>query len=983
MRHHGTILCIFVVMAMSLTSGSVRATDIFGAFLDEMGMPVVEVTAAMDEPITLDFGIAVGAPVSMESYLLNFSASPAIGFIDWTDATGGSSHFLPGLGLIGTPSPSPTLLLPPISAPFTILGSLTFCNTTSELALLDLSAPGALGSAIDDGSELHPIILPPLAIVPGGGPVDPPTPITDPPPVPVSYNMGTIVNGDFEAGGGSLNGWDEYAGYDYGYGNNSSVGTQTLTNGHSDTVAVLHSEGVYEPMGPYMEYMGGYCTISQEVYVPVDATELTFTYASQEQILLAEGSTNARVSLGGETETLDIAGNWTTVTLPVPEEMRGRRQELEFYASDYGSDYSGNEELHNLLDLYIDYVGINGTTALQTSTWTNDGGEQWGDAGNWDSASVPDNSTATAHDVVVPETSAGGAIEVSAARTIQSLDYARLAGPLTINPGGSLHIVDFMNIYGGSVNIHPGGSATGGNALSVEGTVMVGQLNSGQPASMAILDATVTAKKFNIYDDSTVTLGRSAGFSGQTRLEASQSISVGVSSRLELGPGSAVATPSLGISSGGTVALQDAAILRSGSSSTVSNYGTVTFSGNCTVEPSFTNDQEVVFNGANVTFDGTLRHRGNRSGNRMHLIDSTVTVLDCYIDSGADSILVDAGSALRVQRDFKNYCDTASEFDFDEGSLVFTSDTDSDLWVRGANQGPFSFGFDENFGFGDLTLEQGDLTFQQSVGGRAQYVRNLTVAAGSTLDLNGIPLYYIGDFVNDGQVIGGEIRQAYQRAAGLPTPSIASYSISAMANDTTDSSTDAPLEISGERWPMFMDDVEYFEVSYAEAHGSIENGDDCCRLSLEVSVDSGYAQTMWWDEEFIPAEASVEMEAVFSVAADGSCPEGSAVELLILASLTGDPGDWGANVYRGEELIATFSDSLSDITIDATAGETLRIEAWLEDFAQFDYWEGSLVSTLDVSVYTLSSVPEPSMAVMLGMAAVGLAGRFFVRKNVF
>ena len=981
MKLHGTIVCIAVTLIMSLTAGAASAVDILGAFLDESGMPLDHVLAQTGEPVTLDFGISAFDPAIMQSYLLDFNLNPEIVLIDWVDATGGFSICLNEMrAVIGQRIP-PTPLAPSENplGDFLPLGSLTFYNASDDPVWLDITNFGdpSYGSNINDGSTSHPIFqIVPLVIGPAVGPV---VSISDPPPVPDDYQMGTIVNGDFEANGGSLDGWSG-SGYI-----NSSVTTQTLSNGHTDTAARLHAEGEWydDPMMMDRMYEGGYCTLSQEIFIPVDADELTFTYATQEQILLSSGDSTATVWLGSDwsdRQTLDYTENWSTYTLSIPEEMRGRRQRLRFTASEYGwEDGYLSEELHNSFDFYVDYVGINGTTVLQTTTWIAGGG-QWGSAGNWDPAVVPNNSTTTAHDVVVPETSLAGAITVAAPRTIQSLVYERTSGPLEIESGGSLHVVEFMTVRGGTLNIHPGGSATGGNPLFVEGPLRLEESTAGQPSTMSILDAIVAAGSVVINDGSTLTLGRSAGFPGETRLETSGSVDLSGGSHLQLGPGSAIAAAGLSLSSSSSMDITDANITRvspSGSSST-SNYGTSSFSGNCLVDQnSFANRGTVEFNNANVEFTGTLSH--NYASDQMSFVNSTVTAMDFSVGSTAESLIVDENSVLRVKRDFFNDCNAAAEFNFDAGSLVFTSAEDSDLWVQGMNQGPFSFGLVENFGFGNLALEEGDLTLRQNGSGHAQYVQDLFIAPGSTLDLNGVSLYCVGDFVNNGQVIGGEVRQAYQQPDGLPAPGIASYSISAMANDTTDSATDAPLDIEGWRDPAWWEEC-YWESSHAQASGSIENEADCCRLNLDISGQTGYAEDqMMMIVEEVPAEASVEMSAFFSVVADGEFTEGSAVELLILTALCGNPDDWGIEIYRGEDLIAAFSSGVSEMTIDATVGESLRIEAWLEDYEE-SAWSG-FDSSLGVSIYTLSAVPEPGMATLLGLALLALALRFPVARR--
>ena len=98
--------------------------------------------------------------------------------------------------------------------------------------------------------------------------------------------------------------------------------------------------------------------------------------------------------------------------------------------------------------------------------------------------------------------------------------------------------------------------------------------------------------------------------------------------------------------------------------------------------------------------------------------------------------------------------------------LIFEGGTAdwSTFEVAGEDKGLVPEGFDLNFGLGHLRVGGADAALLRlddlfDNGNRsspeALYVHDLTVGPGSTLDMNGLNLYYDGRFVNQGQVIGG------------------------------------------------------------------------------------------------------------------------------------------------------------------------------------------------------------------------------------
>jgi hypothetical protein len=91
-------------------------------------------------------------------------------------------------------------------------------------------------------------------------------------------------------------------------------------------------------------------------------------------------------------------------------------------------------------------------------------------------------------------------------------------------------------------------------------------------------------------------------------------------------------------------------------------------------------------------------------------------------------------------------------------TLSFDGGTSSTLEVAGANLGAVAAGFTGNFALAGLTIGSASPAKVTLVGNgqsnRALYVQNVTVKAGSTLNLNGLKLYY-RTLSNLGTITGG------------------------------------------------------------------------------------------------------------------------------------------------------------------------------------------------------------------------------------
>jgi hypothetical protein len=88
--------------------------------------------------------------------------------------------------------------------------------------------------------------------------------------------------------------------------------------------------------------------------------------------------------------------------------------------------------------------------------------------------------------------------------------------------------------------------------------------------------------------------------------------------------------------------------------------------------------------------------------------------------------------------------------------------------VAGTDKGAFSEGFTDNFTYGTISVGGGapgmlrlvdlfDSLNRNGPAGAAEalYIHDLAVGNGSTLDLNGLHVYYDGTFVKQGTILGG------------------------------------------------------------------------------------------------------------------------------------------------------------------------------------------------------------------------------------
>ena len=120
---------------------------------------------------------------------------------------------------------------------------------------------------------------------------------------------------------------------------------------------------------------------------------------------------------------LGAAADWTTVSVPIPEEYRGRTISLYLKADDE-SNASVYDPVgivapaNNVVDFQVDNLSLNGAQVLGWANWTAAEDAAWENPANWNDGVVPNNTAATAFNVSVPSF---GPATVSSDVEVQSL----------------------------------------------------------------------------------------------------------------------------------------------------------------------------------------------------------------------------------------------------------------------------------------------------------------------------------------------------------------------------------------------------------------------------------------------------------------------------------------------------------------------------------------------------------------------------------
>lgn len=247
------------------------------------------------------------------------------------------------------------------------------------------------------------------------------------PPTPPSYNMGSIVNGNFEAGGGSLNGWQQSS---WGGG----CGVQTFGTNHAASLDAYADQMVG----------GGQAKIWQNVLFPADAQYLTFTCFTQ-----IDGFGAGVLNLGNTWYSIwngayDLANVWRALAVQIPDAIKGQQAVLSFQFDAWAEPYCWGTLL--IEDIGFDMPGVSQT--LPVLPGSSGGGHfQFQDVpGGW----WYDPATASGFDYAMT----GGS------KFTKILDFPAGFGPLTVVAEGQTlgtafkpgDLVDFGVLLGHAVS---------------------------------------------------------------------------------------------------------------------------------------------------------------------------------------------------------------------------------------------------------------------------------------------------------------------------------------------------------------------------------------------------------------------------------------------------------------------------------------------------------------------------------------------------
>ncbi len=419
---------------------------------------------------------------------------------------------------------------------------------------------------------------------------------------------------------------------------------------------------------------------------------------------------------------------------------------------------------------------------------------------------------------------------------------------------------------------------------------------------------------------------------------------------------------------GGTLNVQDGGSIRGPANVWARNWGTTNFSGDCLFDQfGFRNHGTLNISEGTTHFTGDL---GNYSGGELILTGATLRIDEDLILYDGCAVTADSQSTIALGANLVNWMEDGSAFHLDGARMLFDGGGASAMDVAGVNRGPFTAGLTDNFALGILEVgAPTNLQLEQVAGGSALYVYDLVLGPGSSLNLNGVPLYYAGQFINNGGAYtGGEPQKLYARPPGLPPVAPVDYTASAEAPWNTTTVNNGPAEAHEEQWGAGPG-----EPATADAFADLTQTGDATVLKITISGESGW-QEWWeepwepWQEEPIPTDASAEVTGTVRVGESGDYPAGTPLELLILVNQrttwTGDNFQWSCQVEHGDDLVVFDAANTNPVTWAVLAGDELTVSAWMSD----ESWSGGFDHSLEVSFITL---PEPATLAIVGLGLVG------------
>jgi len=582
----------------------------------------------------------------------------------------------------------------------------------------------------------------------------PPGPVPPCPPPPYAPGGGTILNPRFEEPEDDhLSGW-----YHTNYGdspNSLAEAVNLAAEGDPpDYAAHLRAQGEFVEDGDGFSYARGDYSMDQGVYLPLDATTVSFMYLAK-IVDAIDGTTEARVNFGdggSETALPDTAGAWVRYDIPVASELLGRTSLLVFNVVDESWQWWDQAPPADLdsVDLWLDYCHVDGTAPIETrwAQWHAPAGGAWTDAVNWIPQEVPDNALnamQNAYDILYytrfpgpgPGEGPGGwgpvVLGGNQAVAVQQVDYYRPTD-FVIESGSSLRVYDYFSVSAGRWVVEPGAAIDAQSQLMFlqPACFAVTGDGSGTPSitvrhsfSMAaegtVHDAAIEAGHFWIRPGATLTV------TGQSRLAVLQYGFI-VYGALDMTGGLIEAPNGLQVAYGGQLTATGGTrieVMGEHSYLTAINNGTITMT-----------DGEIHAQTVAVQGGGTMG---------LYDVDVYAAAFQVYdgVGAGPVTFYADADTVFHLNGEFLAAPQDRSTVDLTDATLVFYGAGGEHRMYVGGLDGA---GFDDNVSVGTLRLEDGGTlglvrVWSWPAGDYAQYVETLVLSDNSTLNL-GYHLYY-------------------------------------------------------------------------------------------------------------------------------------------------------------------------------------------------------------------------------------------------
>jgi hypothetical protein len=767
------------------------------------------------------------------------------------------------------------------------------------------------------------------------------------PPIPAGYQPGTIANGDFTSG---IPPWNIEV-----YGGNSQVVSESLGG---DISAHLQSWGWWEedwnfpdPTMTNWIYWEGAAAISQRVYVPLDATEVSFTYCNlntpdeyfPDQMFRTPTLT---VRMGENEQQLSGVADWTRVSIPVATGDRGRFVELAFIGRDGGDGvpnydpYGGSQQPSEVAtgSAYLDYLSIDGTTpTIHNTSWTPQGSTDWDGTANWSGGVVPNNTLTDAYNVTIPVSSPQAAM-LTSERSVFSLTNQNYSAGLTVDTGGHLSTAGDCTVEYGRTEVINGGKMTVGADVVADWSLL--HIADGGTENVLYVHG-----KMKVNDGSLVVVERAKGSVESVQIESGGAVQVTGAGTvfearglMEPNLDGSSTTHNVSIVSGGTLTVSDNAVLRSRyvfnrgavtledgaldwqSSMDLRNYGTLSANGNNTIDGSVNNYGTFTVGSGETEISSYMQ---NGFGGVVSIQGGTLRALGLSLSSWLDTWQMMGtpmlsglpGSTLAISSLDLNVHDPRSVA-LEDTRVEFGSGW---MYTKGLDRGATGAGLLCNYAFEELVVKAGETMHLSGMG--ALYVKQLVIEEGATLYLDNAKVYYTEGFSNAGSVTGGSAQQAQALDASRPALRLISYDSSASAGGYGQFVEDGPAYSSFDDGDPFM----MMQHSSSASSDSFEvDGAAFIKLHLEGRSDLGYE----------PPGSSASGHAIFVIDPTAEAPLGSMAQVSIYVGNpeSGD-SEWNCYVVHNAQTLVTFGTDEGEtaagqwMVFDVSVGDELEFFA--------------------------------------------------------